>query len=73
MTKLKSCPFCGSEAVYETFRQENFFGSKEPIIFCNACKAEFSIEDDSPYTDIIEDYKYRKKKTADVWNRRASK
>lgn len=73
MTKLKPCPFCGCDDVYETYRQEYSFGSKAPIIFCNICKMEFSVEDDSPYIDINEDYKYRKKKTADAWNRRASK
>ena len=52
MEGLKPCPFCGSEDVYDTFRQEHWFGTKEPIVFCNTCKAEFSVEDDSQYTDV---------------------
>lgn len=68
--KLKSCPFCGSEVVYETFREEHWYGTKEPIIFCNACKAEFSIEDTSPFMNIDEDYKWRKTATINAWNRR---
>lgn len=70
MSKLKPCPFCGCEAVYETFRQEHQFGTKEPIVFCNGCKAEFSIEDESPFLNVDEDYKWRKKKTTEAWNRR---
>ena len=71
MSELKPCPFCGSEDIYETFRQENWYGCKEPIIFCNTCKAEFSVEDDSPFADVEEDYKYRKQRTTKAWNRRA--
>lgn len=71
MKKLKPCPFCGGEAIYETFREEHFLGTKEPIIFCNSCKAVFSVEDESPFLNVDEDYRWRKKKTAEAWNRRA--
>lgn len=70
-TKLRPCPFCGSEAIYETFSQEYAFGTKNPEIFCNSCKVIFSVEDDSPFLDCNEDYKYRKRKTVEAWNRRA--
>lgn len=70
--KLKPCPFCGSEALYETFSQEYAFGTKNPEIFCNSCKAIFSVEDSSPFLNCDEDYKYRKRITVEAWNRRAS-
>ena len=69
--KLKPCPFCGSEAIYETFSQEYALGTKNPEIFCNSCKAIFSVEDSSPFLNCDEDYKYRKRITAEAWNRRA--
>lgn len=71
VVKLKPCPFCGSEAIYETYSQEYALGTKNPEIFCNSCKAIFSIEDSSPYMNCDEDYKYRKQKTIEAWNRRA--
>ena len=70
MADLKPCPFCGSEVIYETYSQEYAYGTKKPEIFCNACKAIFSVEDDSPYMDIEKDFKYRKEKTIEAWNRR---
>ena len=73
MEKLKPCPFCGGEAIYETFKEEFKFGTKEPIIFCDSCKMEFAVEDESPFINIDEDYKWRKKKTAEAWNRRAER
>ena len=72
MTELKSCPFCGSPDLYETYSQEYALGTKNPEIFCNSCKIIFSIEDDSPYMNCEEDYVYRKNKTLEAWNRRAT-
>lgn len=72
MNNLKQCPFCGSEDIYETYSQEHALGTKNPEIFCNSCKGIFSIEDDSPYMNCDEDYKYRKEKTKEAWNRRVS-
>lgn len=71
MAELKPCPFCGSTAIYETYSQEYSFGTKNSEIFCNICKSIFSVEDDSPYMNSDEDFKYRKEKTREAWNRRA--
>lgn len=68
--ELKPCPFCGSKTIYETYSQEYALGTKNPEIFCNSCKAIFAIEDDSPYMNCDEDFKYRKAKTREAWNRR---
>lgn len=70
MADLKPCPFCGSTVIYETYTEE-YSGTKNPEIFCNSCKAIFSIEDDSPFVTVNEDYKYRKEKTKEAWNKRA--
>ena len=72
MSSLKPCPFCGSEDIYETYSQEYAYGTKNPEIFCNTCKVIFSIEDTSPYMDVEKDFKYRKEKTIEAWNRRAN-
>ena len=70
MIEFEPCPFCGNNFVYLTYNQEYSLGSKEPIIFCDTCKAIFSVEDDSPYTDLKKDYEYRKQKTIEKWNTR---
>lgn len=69
-TELKPCPFCGEKNIYETYSQEYSLGTKCPKIFCNNCKAIFTVEDDSPYMTCEEDYVYRKNKTREAWNRR---
>ena len=69
-SELKPCPFCGSTDIYETYSQEYALGTKNPEIFCNTCKVIFSIEDDSPYMNCDDDFKYRKDKTIEAWNRR---
>ena len=71
--KLKPCPFCGSTDIYETYSQEYSLGTRNPEIFCNTCKSIFSVEDDSPYMNSDEDFKYRKEKTREAWNRRAER
>ena len=72
MMELKPCPFCGSEVIYETFSQEYKYGTKNPLIFCDSCKAIFSIEDDSPFMNVDEDFRWRRTKTREAWNRRAN-
>lgn len=37
MDELKPCPFCGSGALYETWR--NGYLDETPTMFCNSCKA----------------------------------
>lgn len=37
MSELKQCPFCGSGALYETWR--NDYLDETPTMFCNSCKA----------------------------------
>ena len=71
MDELKPCPFCNSHNIYLTYAQEYAGGYKEPIIFCNDCKAQMTVEDDSPYIDMDKDYEYRRMKTVTAWNRRA--
>lgn len=71
MNDLKPCPFCGGDDLYEAYKQEHLYATKNPFIFCNSCKIEFYVEDDSPYMDIEQDYKYRRQKTVTAWNRRA--
>ena len=70
MDELKPCPFCGGTDIYETYSQEYAYGTRRPEIFCNTCKSIFSVEDDSPYMNCDEDFKYRKEKTRETWNRR---
>ena len=72
-SELKPCPFCGSTDIYETYSQEYALGTKNPEIFCNTCKVIFSIEDDSPYMNCDDDFKYRKDKTIEAWNSRAER
>ena len=72
MSELKPCPFCGSTDIYETYTEE-YSGTKNPEIFCNTCKVIFAIENDSPYMNCEEDFKYREAKTREAWNRRAER
>lgn len=40
--KLLPCPFCGSGALYEGYN--NVDGFEQPFMFCNSCKAMFTVE-----------------------------
>lgn len=67
---LKPCPFCGSgDLHFDSIT--NDIGTEIPIIFCNLCKAEFHVENDSPYMDDNLTKIYLHKKNIEVWNRRA--
>lgn len=59
MTELKTCPFCGSEAVMETFTTTR---EKEPRyrVRCSGCWCE------TDWDNWSED------EAADKWNRRAN-
>ena len=41
-TTLLPCPFCGSKALYEAYH--NLDGFDVPVMFCNWCKAMFTVE-----------------------------
>jgi DNA-directed RNA polymerase subunit M/transcription elongation factor TFIIS len=42
MSKDKDCPFCGSGVLYEVYH--NVDGFDMPFMFCNSCKAMFTVE-----------------------------
>ena len=69
MKKLKKCPFCGVDCLYETF-EVNDIGTTIPVMFCNSCKIVFKVENDSPYLNDDKTYEYLKEKTSNAWNTR---
>lgn len=40
--RLRPCPFCGSKVLYEGYH--NVDGFTQPFMFCNSCKAMFTVE-----------------------------
>lgn len=68
--KLKHCPFCGSNNLYFD-SITNDIGTGIPIIFCNSCKIEFHVENDSPYADDESTKAYLHEKNIKAWNNRA--
>ena len=66
MSEMKRCFCCGSSCIYETFEIDSL-GTEIPVIFCNSCKIVFKVENDSPYLDDEETYKYLKEKNAKAW------
>jgi hypothetical protein len=74
MSKHKPCPFCGasSSMLYPIDITEPIGGFKQPAIFCDACKATVSFEDDtSTGVDDKQDYEILKTKLREGWNRRS--
>ena len=67
MKKFKNCPCCGSSSLYLTF-EVNDIGTTIPVMFCNSCKIIFKVENDSPYLNDKETYKYLEEKTIKAWN-----
>lgn len=67
MKKFKNCPCCGSSNIYLTF-EVNDIGTVIPTMFCNSCKIIFKVENDSPYLNDKETYKYLEEKTIKAWN-----
>ena len=67
MTELKSCPFCGCNAIYEISRDDYLTGER-PQIFCNGCKVIVEVENDSPYFSHDETMQYRRAKLVKIWN-----
>ena len=69
MKIFKNCPCCGSSSIYLTF-EVNDIGTTIPVVFCNSCKIVFKVENDSPYLNDKETYKYLEEKTIEAWNTR---
>lgn len=71
MAELKKCPFCGGDCLYKTF-EVNDLGDEIPVIFCNWCKVVFKVENDSPFLNCKDTYKYLEEKNIKAWNNRAT-
>jgi Lar family restriction alleviation protein len=56
MTELKPCPFCGSEAIVVTYRDEQR-RLNPTVVGCTVCKAQSGLFD-------------RKGQAVEAWNRR---
>ena len=69
MSELKRCFCCGSDCIYETFEIDDI-GRDIPVIFCDSCKVVFKVENDSPYLNDEETYRYLKEKNIKAWNTR---
>ena len=64
MNKLKTCPFCGSEAIYKSYEQieKKYYIY---IIKCKKCLATMEI-----WANIDEDQEKNKQEIIELWNRR---
>ena len=71
-TELKPCPFCGGTKIYQSFMQKYALSCKYPVIACNDCGIIFGATVPTMFMDIDEDYKYKKRLTAEAWNRRTN-
>ena len=67
--KLRECPFCGCEAIYEISREDSIV-DKIPQLFCNGCKMTFEVENDSPFMSDAKTFEYLKEKLHTTWNMR---
>ena len=67
--KLRECPICGCEAIYEISREDSIV-DKIPQLFCNGCKMTFEVENDSPFLDDEKTFQYLKEKLHTTWNTR---
>jgi hypothetical protein len=67
--KLRECPFCGGEDIYEISREDSVV-DKIPQLFCNSCKMIFEVENDSPFLDDTKTFEYLKEKLHTTWNTR---
>lgn len=63
--ELLSCPFCGSRALYEVYH--NLDGFDVPVMFCNWCKAMFTVEGSEDWVTAEDD---GMGKLRAAWNRR---
>ena len=68
MTKkeLKECPFCGSKAIYEEYCNLDYY--EVPFMFCDSCKALFTVEGSEDWVTPVDDGMDRLR---EHWNMRA--
>ena len=66
VSESKDCPFCGSKVLYEGYH--NVDGFDMPFMFCNWCKAMFTVEGSEDW--IHGDHDGMAELRA-AWNRRA--
>lgn len=67
--KLLPCMCCGCTNIYKIEEPDEIV-DKVPALFCNGCKVIFKVENDSPYLNDDETYKYLEEKTINAWNTR---
>ena len=65
MSELKRCPFCGGGVLYEAYH--NVDGFDMPFMFCNWCKAMFTVEGSEDWIHGDHD---GMAELRDAWNRR---
>lgn len=66
--ELLPCPFCGGKVLYEGYH--NVDGFSMPVMFCNWCKAMFTVEGSEDW--IGEGSHDGMDELRAAWNRRAS-
>lgn len=66
--KKKECPFCGSRDLYNVYHKLDWFTT--PFIFCNWCKALFTIEGSEDWVQGGPDDGMAE--LEDAWNRRTT-
>ena len=64
-----NCPFCNCGAIYEITEREDIVDIV-PALFCNCCKMIFKVENDSPYLNENETFRYLKEKLHKKFNTR---
>lgn len=52
-SETKSCPFCGSKVLYEI--HQNVDGFEMPFMFCDSCKAMFTVEGSEDWVTPVDD------------------
>lgn len=53
MSSYETCPFCGSKALYESYH--NVDGFDMPFMFCDDCKAMFTVEGSEDWVTPVSD------------------
>lgn len=52
-SETKGCPFCGSKVLYEI--HQNVDGFEMPFMFCDSCKAMFTVEGSEDWVTPVDD------------------